>query len=97
MKTLRKLGCLGLLLCLPLLLSACLPGIGGYSESSPAGFFNGVWHGWLAPFSLIMQAFGAPLHMYEAANTGLSYDIGFYMAVISGFGGLALVRRKKKR
>jgi hypothetical protein len=34
--------------------------------------------------------------MYEPNNTGWTYDLGFYMAVIGGFGGLALSRKKKK-
>ena len=33
--------------------------------------------------------------MFAPVNTGLTYELGFYMAVISGFGGLALCRRRK--
>jgi hypothetical protein len=29
-------------------------------------------------------------------NTGWWYDFGFYMAIISGFGGLSLNRKHKK-
>lgn len=97
MQRVHKILLVSLLLLLPLGLSGCLPGISNYTAVAPAGFFNGVWHGWMAPLSIIMQLFGAPVHMYAEVNTGLGYDIGFYMAVISGFGGLALIRRKKRR
>jgi len=33
--------------------------------------------------------------VYETTNTGWWYDFGFYTAIISGFGGLSLVRKNK--
>ena len=60
-----------------------------------AGFFTGIWHGWIAPVSLVLSLFG-DYQIYEANNTGFFYNLGFYMAIISGFGGLALFRRKHK-
>lgn len=65
------------------------------NEIEPSGFFAGVWHGWVAPISLIFSLFG-DYHIYEPNNTGFFYDLGFYMAIISGFGGLSLARKKKK-
>lgn len=80
---------------LSLLMAGCLPGDGAATPSEPAGFFWGIWHGWIAPFSLIGEIFfNKGLHIYESYNTGWSYDLGYYMAVISGFGGLSLARRK---
>ena len=81
----------------PLLLTGCLPGDGSYTFDAPAGFLAGIWHGWLAPISLILELCGTGIHMFENINTGFAYELGFYMAVISGFGGLALVRRRKHR
>jgi hypothetical protein len=78
-------------------LAGCFPGGGSYPPGEPAGFFSGVWHGWIAPFSLIAGIFSETIRVYEPNNTGWWYDFGFYMAVISGFGGLALSRRKKHR
>lgn len=78
-----------------LLLAGCMPGDGAATPSKPAGFFWGIWHGWIAPFSLIGEIFfNRGLHIYESYNTGWSYDLGYYMAVISGFGGLSLVHRR---
>ncbi len=92
----RRIAPAGLLL-LPLLLAGCLPGDGVNNAADPAGFFWGVWHGWLAPISLIYGWFKPGIRIYETANSGLMYDLGFYMAVISGFGGLSLARGQKRR
>jgi hypothetical protein len=78
-------------------LTACIPGDGRATPSKPAGFFWGVWHGWVAPISLVIGIFNNNIRIYEANNTGWWYDLGFYMAIISGFGGLSLVRRARKR
>jgi hypothetical protein len=75
---------------------SCVPGGGTYSDG-PAGFFSGVWHGWIAPISLILGLFNDNLRVYEINNTGWWYDFGFYMAVISGFGGLSLARRNSNK
>lgn len=81
-----------LLLCI--CLSGCLPGDGVKSETNKAGFFSGVWHGWIAPFSLIYSLFNKEIGIYEIYNNGFLYNLGFYMAIISEFGGLALSRKK---
>jgi len=78
-------------------ISGCFPGGGLYSAHTPAGFFMGVWHGWIAPISLIVGFFRDDVRIYEPNNTGWWYDLGFYIAVIAGFGGVALSRKKKKR
>lgn len=79
-----------------LTLSGCFPGGGTNGPDDPAGFFKGIWHGWIAPISLIIGIFDDVIRVYEPNNTGWWYDLGFYVAVISGFGGLSLVRRKEK-
>ena len=72
----------------------CIPGDGSASAIKPAGFLWGIWHGWVAPVSLVMGLFNDNIRVYEVFNSGWWYDFGFYMAVISGFGGLALFRKK---
>ena len=76
-------------------LAGCIPGDGTNTDVKPAGFLWGVWHGWLAPLSLIISIFNEDISIYEVNNVGFFYDLGYYMAVISGFGGIALSRRKK--
>jgi hypothetical protein len=77
-------------------LSGCFPGGGSYSPQEPAGFFSGVWHGWIAPVSLIVGLFKDGTRIYEPFNSGWWYDFGFYIAVIAGFGGISLFRKRKK-
>lgn len=79
-----------------LLFASCLPGDGKNSADKPANFLTGIWHGWIAPLSLIVGIFKGNIRLYEPNNSGWWYDFGFYMAIISGFGGLALSRRKKR-
>lgn len=78
-----------------LLLASCAAGNSGHNENYRAGFFRGIWHGWIAPVSLIWHFFNPNVRIYEVHNTGWAYDFGFYIAVIAGFGGLSLSRRKK--
>jgi len=86
-----------LLLLVIMLFTSCTPGGGASSYDDPAGFFMGVWHGWIAPVSLIMGFFNPEIRVYEIHNTGWWYDFGYYMAIISGFGGLSFFRRDKDK
>lgn len=78
-----------------LLFTACAPGDSAATQAKPAGFFWGIWHGWIAPITLIISLFNKDTRIYEQLNTGWWYDFGYYMAIISGFGGLSLARRKR--
>lgn len=62
-----------------LLLSGC--GFAGYGsiESTP-GFFMGLWHGLIAPWTLILRAF-IDMQMYAFPNGGWLYDLGFLFGV----------------
>ncbi len=90
----KRLALLGILLILTLTSAACIPGDGSCSRGNPAGFFSGIWHGWIAPISLIIGFFNRTIRVYEVYNTGWWYDLGFYAAIISGFGSLSLFRKK---
>jgi len=85
------------LLLVMLLLSACAPGMHRFDDPEhPAGFLMGIWHGWIAPVSLVWRLIDSDIRVYEVNNRGWLYDFGFYIAIIGGFGGLALSRKKKK-
>jgi polyferredoxin len=79
-----------------LILTGCAPGSGASTPENPAGFFSGVWHGWIAPVSLIWGIFNDSIRVYEPNNSGWWYDFGFYIAIIGGFGGISLFRKQKK-
>ena len=91
-----KLVCTLLLIAL-ITFVGCVPGDGKNTTEKPAGFFWGIWHGWIAPISLIWELFNPEIRLYEPQNTGWWYDFGFYIAIISGFGGISLSRRKRKK
>ncbi|MCH4889635.1 hypothetical protein EZV73_18780 [Acidaminobacter sp. JC074] len=77
-------------------LTSCFPGDKSIDDE-PAGFLWGILHGWLAPLSLFLSIFKDNIRIYEVVNTGFWYDFGFYIAVISGFGGISLSRKKKDK
>lgn len=80
-----------------LVLASCAPGSGKYTSAEPANFLHGIWHGWIAPFTLIVSLFKRTIRIYETVNTGWWYDFGYYIAVISGFGSLSLLRGSRRR
>lgn len=92
-----KLPVLALLTLFFISITGCFPGGGDATPDDRAGFFMGVWHGWIAPLSLIVGLFNDDVRVYEVNNTGWWYDLGFYIAIIAGFGGIALTRKKKHK
>lgn len=93
----KKIAIIVLLAACAMVLSSCLPGDGKNDAEKPAGFLMGIWHGWIAPISLIVGIFNGNIRLYEVHNSGWWYDLGFYAAVISGFGGIALTRGRGRR
>lgn len=85
------------LLLLLILATSCVPGSGSSTAKNPAGFFWGIWHGWVAPISLIWGFFEPNIRIYEINNTGWWYDLGYYISIISGFGGISFFRRKRQQ
>ena len=55
---------------------------GNYSHSAPAGVFTGVYHGLIAPYSLIARLFMPGIEMYAYNNVGWSYDFGFLIGIL---------------
>jgi hypothetical protein len=80
-----------------ILLTGCVPGDGTYTDKNQAGFFWGVWHGWIAPISLIASLFNHKIRVYEVMNTGWLYDFGFYIAIVGGFGSFQFTRSKSSK
>lgn len=85
------------LIILLVIMTGCMPSNGSATIDDPAGFLAGIWHGWIAPFSLVFGIFNKNIRLYETINTGWGYDFGFYIAIISGFGGISLSRKNKNK
>jgi hypothetical protein len=84
-------------------LSACVAGSAESQHAASGGmlsqFLLGLWHGVIAPVTLIVEVINrfAPhllpwrLHLYESRNTGVAYDVGFYL----GLAGSPIVVRDR--
>jgi hypothetical protein len=76
-----------------LVLGACAAGSTEAAHAASSGelsqFVLGVWHGLIAPVMLVIEVINrlAPhtlpwtVRMYEAAGTGVAYDVGFYLGL----------------
>ncbi len=86
-----------------IVLAGCAPGPNTLAktpneEGEVAGFWVGLWHGFIVPFTLIGSIFGAKVHIYEIHNSGIWYNVGFVIgasAIFGGGGGGAASRRCK--
>jgi hypothetical protein len=56
-------------------------------EVAPYGFFGGLWHGFIAPFSFIVSLFMDDVALYAVNNSGSWYDFGFVLGAGILFGG----------
>lgn len=52
------------------------------SEGCLAGFWLGLWHGFIILFTFIGSLFTESISVYEVHNTGGWYDFGFFLGII---------------
>jgi hypothetical protein len=56
----------------------------------------GLWHGIIAPITLVLSFFNSDTHMYEVHNAGSEYDLGFLLGVTIIVSLLALFVRMRR-
>ena len=56
----------------------------------------GLWHGIIAPITLVFSFFNSDIHMYEVHNAGSEYDLGFLLGVTVIVSLLALFIRLRR-
>lgn len=85
-----------------LLLSACAAGVnpqvdvaGGDGEI--AGFWTGLWHGIIIPFTFIISLFSETVNVYEVFNSGGWYDFGFVLGAGTFLGGSGSTAKRRRR
>ena len=78
-----------------LLVSGCAPGNERFVEG-PAGFWAGLWHGFIVLFTFIISLFSDSVQIYEANNTGGWYDLGFLLGACAFFSNGARQSRKAR-
>jgi len=59
------------------------------------GFWNGLWHGMICPFTFIGSLFNHDVAIYAVNNNGAWYNFGFVLGV-GGLGGGTKVVYKNK-
>ena len=78
-KNIRKIVLAGLMLTI---LSGCtFAGDSSAFTNGTPGFLMGIWHGIVAPYTLIIRFF-LDIKMYAVPNNGFNYDIGFIIGII---------------
>lgn len=75
-----------------ILFSACTAGHNSLAnvetaDGAVAGFWLGLWHGFIVMFTFIASLFKDNVGIYEAHNNGGWYDFGFLMGVMMFFSG----------
>jgi hypothetical protein len=56
----------------------------------------GLWHGLIAPATLLISFFNSDVRMYQVHNAGSEYDLGFLVGVAIVFALLALFIRMRR-
>ena len=74
------------------ILAGCAPGANQSTGTASdhgvvAGFWLGLWHGFIAPFVFVVSLFKHNLSIYEVHNNGLWYNFGYLFGVACFFGG----------
>ena len=67
-------------------------------EGKVAGFWKGLWHGFIVLFAFVASLFTDSVRIYEVHNSGTWYNLGFLigmMVFFGGSGGGACGRKKK--
>jgi hypothetical protein len=75
---------LALLILVVLVIAACTAGVNpeidmAAPDGDVAGFFMGLWHGFIAPITFFISLFTDNVNIYEVHNNGNWYDFGFVL------------------
>jgi hypothetical protein len=87
------------------LLAGCVPGMNQHTHTAgphgiTAGFWRGLWHGIILPFSFLISLFSDKVGIYETYNSGGWYNLGFLVGACCFHGGAAAngaARRRRHR
>ena len=88
----KKALSLGLIVIILLTLAGCVAGPNPQlnkpnGQGQVAGFWQGLWQGFISPFTFIISLFNKNVLIYEVHNNGGWYNFGFIIGVSAIFGG----------
>jgi hydrogenase/urease accessory protein HupE len=92
-----------LLVAVAALMVGCAPGGNPLAHTAtsgaPAGFFLGLWHGFIIWVTFLVSLFDPSVSIYEVHNGGWTYNLGFAIgaACLHGSGGAAARRRRRSK
>src|SRR5215475_6009443 len=74
------------------ILSGCAPSANpskgtANERGGVAGFWLGLWQGFIAPFVFVVSLFRRDLSIYEVHNNGAWYNFGYLFGLACFFGG----------
>jgi hypothetical protein len=56
----------------------------------------GLWHGIIAPVTLVLSFFNSDMHIYEVHNAGSEYDLGFFLGITLVIAILGILLRMRQ-
>lgn len=71
-------------------LAGCAAGpndVASVGTTDLAGFWLGLWHGFISPITFLVSLFNDDVNVYEVHNNGGWYNFGFMLGVSMIFGG----------
>ena len=97
----KKVLLLTIVLLAVFLMTGCAPGpnelAGSASDAGElAGFWMGLWHGFISLFTFIASLLNDNVTIYEVHNNGGLYDLGFLLGVMAFYGGSGGGASRKK-
>lgn len=89
----------GVLVLAVLVLSSCAAGPNVVpAGTDPAGFWLGLWHGFITPVTFVISLFTDEVSVYEVRNNGGWYDFGYVFGlamIFSGGGGASAAKGRR--
>jgi hypothetical protein len=85
----KRFGMLVALSVMIVLLAGCAPSANAAVSSGPnvAGFWQGLWQGFILLFTFIISLFNHNVGIYEVHNNGGWYNFGYVLGVMIFWGG----------
>jgi len=82
--------------------AGCVPGPDNMKgvpgeKVSVAGFWLGLWQGFIAPFVFVVSLFKSDFNIYEVHNNGAWYNFGYLFGLAGFFGGSRNRARRRCR